>query len=297
MDELFIEPHLERYKKMFGHTAETPTSATNLSYLTDQAHHAHALAVQDHLWKLSTRVASETTAFGSNRDALIYLRYGAGRRLLDMFDVYRTLIHTAHEGRTAALEHEEQKQFSRDLNTLYINLRGTLDNLAFCLLHECQPDLKLRDMDVGLFSAKFRKAFTEFPKIAAAIERHDEWNRDIKTRRDPAAHRIPLYLPSQMSEAEVEHARALFTEQSKKIRTGEVEEANRLFDRAMRKGSFLAAFLHHPDESLIPIYPTIPNDVGHLIEIGNVVLDYLVAFSRGTTGPSNSLEGDKQSGG
>ncbi len=280
MDELFIEPHLERYMWMFGHTKETPTSARNLSYLTDQAHHAHALTVQDHLSRLSTRVALETTAFGSNRDAIIYLRYGAGRRLLDMFEVYRSLIHTAHQGRTAALRHQEQQQFSRDLNTLYIHLRGTLDNLAFCLLHECQPDLKLREMDIGLFSPRFRKEFTEFPRIAAAIQRHDEWNRDIKTRRDPAAHRIPLYLPSQMSEAEIERARALFIEQSQKLKTGEVDEANRLFNKAMRLGSFLAAFLHHPDEPLIPIYPTIPNDIGHLVEIGNVVLDFLLAFSR-----------------
>lgn len=279
MEELFIEPHLERYKRMFGHTAETPTSAKNLSYLTEQAHHAHALAVQDHLLKLSTRVALETTTFGSNRDALIYLRYGAGRRLLDMLEVYRSIIHIAHEGRTTALGNEEQQQFSRDLNTLYINLRGTLDNLAFCLLYECQPNLKIRDMDKSLFSLNFRKAFTDFPAIAPAIQRHDDWNRDFKKRRDPAAHRIPLYLPSQMSEAEVERAAELFAEQSKKIRTGEVKEANRLFDRAMRLGSFLAAFLHHPDEPLIPIYPTIPNDVGHLIEIGNVVVNYLKAFS------------------
>ena len=83
-----------------------------------------------------------------------------------------------------------------------------------------------------------------------------------------------------MSEAEIERARALFIEQSQKIKTGEVDEANRLFNKAMRLGSFLAAFLHHPDEPLIPIYPTIPNDIGHLIEIGNVVLDFLLAFSR-----------------
>ena len=280
MDELLFEPHLERYMRMFGHTEETPTSPKNLSYLTDQAHHAHALAVWDHLSKLSTRVAMEAPAFVSNRDARIYLRYGAGRRLLDMFEVYRSLIHTAYDGRTAALGHEEQQKFSRDLNTLYINLRGTLDNLAFCLLHECQPDLKLRDMDRTLFSPSFRKAFTDFPALAPAIQRHDEWNGDFKKRRDPAAHRIPLYLPSQMSEAEVERARTLFAEQSKKIRAGEVNEANRLFDRAMGLGSFLAAFLHHPDEPLIPIYPTIPNDVGHLIEIANVVLDYLLAYSR-----------------
>lgn len=37
-------------------------------------------------------------------------RYGAGCRLLDMFQIYRSKIHTAYEGRKAPLGHDEQQQ-------------------------------------------------------------------------------------------------------------------------------------------------------------------------------------------
>jgi hypothetical protein len=39
----------------------------------------------------------------------------------------------------------------------------------------------------------------------------------------------------------------------------------------MKHGIFVPFFVRHPEEPPIPIYPTIPTDMAHLIRIGNAV--------------------------
>jgi len=281
MKELYYEPHLERWRKQFGFDVPGHiVSPHNEAFLEERAKHDHALAVWDPLFQITARATLQAPAKLKSRDARIFLQYGVGRRVTDMFEAYRAIILTAHEGRKKPLRNEEQQAFSRDLNAFYINLRGILDNLAFCFLHERQPDQRqnLRDTDVGLFSVKFRKVVTAFSEIEPRISVHDQWNRDIKSRRDPAAHRIPLYLPPSLVTAqEAERAQQILLARDESIRSGRLEEASGLFDQAMGLGRFFPYFLHHPDDGPIPIYPTIPNDVAHLVEIANSVMDNLLS--------------------
>lgn len=281
MNELYFEHHLEGLRRLFGYEGPgSKVSEANLKYAEEQARHAHALAVWDPLLRLAGRVSLEAPQKLTNHEAQIYLRYGVGRRVGDMFEVYRAIVLTAHEGRKDPLRHDEQQEFSRNLNTFYINLRGTMDNLAFCLLHERQPELldELRDVDIGLFSPKYRSSLRDFAEIKAKIAKHDEWNREIKSRRDPAAHRIPLYLPpSQVTDEEAGRIQQLLAMEREQAIAGNGDAADRLFGRAMSIGRFFPAFLHHPDHGPIPIYPTIPNDAGHMIEIASAVIDYLVS--------------------
>ena len=278
MNELYYEAHLERRQNLFGSKDANAATPENLAFLTEQAQRDHALAVLNHLMQLGMRAALEVPPRLTSPDAKIFMQYGVARHLSDMIEVYRSLIHTAHKGRREPLSRDEAQTFSRDLNTLYINLRGVLDNLACCLMRARQPSLceELRDVDIGLFTKKFRATFTAFDDIKSDIARHDDWNRELKSRRDPAAHRIPLYLPpSQLTSDEAQRANQLIFQQNEKLQLGQVEEANQLFDQSMRLGRFFPFFLHHPTEPLIPIYPTIPNDIAHLIEIATVVLDNL----------------------
>lgn len=54
MDELEYEPHLERWKRMYGAAGATPS---NLEFIQRQAQHEHALAVWNPLFDLSSRSA------------------------------------------------------------------------------------------------------------------------------------------------------------------------------------------------------------------------------------------------
>jgi hypothetical protein len=283
MNELDYEPHLEHWKRQFGlGQSGVSISPANLKFVQERARHDHALAVWDPLLQLISTVSIDIPPKLSSRQAKIYMQHGAGRRIGVMFDAYRAIVSSAYENRTDPLHHEEQQSFSKDLNTLYMNLRGFLDSLAWCLMYERQPDLEkeLRRTDFDLFSPKYRTKLRAFAEIEAAVIVHDEWNKDVKKRRDPVAHRIPLYLPPAiLTPEEVARARELNTLQESKALAGQREEADRLFDQMNRIGKFFPFFMHHPDEQPIPIYPTIPNDVGHVIRLALAVEGALLSVT------------------
>ncbi len=84
----------------------------------------------------------------------------------------------------------------RALNDVYIHALGTVDNYAWAIRHYFGNDelKRLRQIEVGLFKRDFRSNSTvsDFGDIAAAFA---DWHNEIKTRRDPVAHRIPLSVP------------------------------------------------------------------------------------------------------
>src|SRR5271155_498122 len=66
-----------------------------------------------------------------------FMRYGAARRLLMMWHCYRNVVvYTSPPDRVEPLSGEESGDLTRDLNVIYINIRGVLDNFAWSLLHE-----------------------------------------------------------------------------------------------------------------------------------------------------------------
>jgi hypothetical protein len=64
------------------------------------------------------------------------------------------------------------------------------------------------------------------------------------------------------------------------------DEAQIRIDEMEKLGTFLPCFMHHPDEGLIRIYPTIPADIAHLLAIGRIVVDNLNRTSGGPIAPT-----------
>src|SRR5262249_25094717 len=193
------------------------------------------------------------------------MKYGAGRRLSMIFYAYREITLTVPPDRERPLSHDEQINLSRDINIIYMNIRGTLDNFAWCFLYEKEANaaISLPRMYVDLFANKFRE-LPSFVEIEQEISVHDTWNREVKTRRDPAAHRIPLYIPpSVIGDEDAERYKELIGEYA--------------FEQVRDTGSFYPCFQHHPEDGVIPIYPTLPTDMAHLIRIGNTIECSLVA--------------------
>ena len=287
MDDLDYETHLENYKGMFGYYVDIPDIAKNkiLEAAEEEAKHHHAICVFDPLRDLIFATASLEEKL-TNKNAKYFMLYGAARRANLIFSAYQEIRSIAYEKRAQPLSQDNQVTLSQAINNIYIHLLGILDNFAWCLLYERQADLadKLHRNDVGLFSTKFRKQLVVFPEIADEIMVHDSWHKDVKERRDPVAHRIPLYVPpAQLTSDQAEHYSAVSNQYHDSLKDLRLDEAEQILDQIDSIGSFLPYFIHHPEEPHIPIYPTIPADLSHLIRIGNTVTKGLLPKKNSTT--------------
>lgn len=88
------------------------------------------------------------------------------------------------------------------LNAYYLNLRGALDNLAWVLQYEWQllagvtEDGRSGRQKCNLFGTRFLAARqSQYPELASLLDQHGNWARELAELRDPAAHRVPIYVP------------------------------------------------------------------------------------------------------
>jgi hypothetical protein len=210
----------------------------------------------------------QLSALVQTEDALHYLRFGVARRLEMMWHAYRSIILGAHPDRKEPLTSEESIVLTRDLNVIYMNLRGALDNLCWALLHEFAPaETRSRPSKIGLFLPCLVNNL-RFATLAKEIAPHQKWDLELKDRRDPVAHRIALTLPPQVLNTEEAGRYKDFVE---RLNTA---MANMDFDGAedIRRaithiGTFVPVFMHDPKKRPIPIYPTVPEDVGHVVDL------------------------------
>jgi hypothetical protein len=210
------------------------------------------------------------TAQNLSEQAKYYILYGAARRLGMMRVSYRGILRCIATDRTEPLAPDEAAAVERDLNIIYINVRGVLDNYAWCLYHQTTTDQtrKLAPVQVGLFSKKFM-ADPNLANLKPKLSGFSAWHTDLKNRRDPAAHRIPLFVPPAcLNPEEQERYAALDTQ----IFATKSEREREVLNAQQRKiGTFMPCFVHHPDNGRTPIYPTVPQDIANLIKIINLV--------------------------
>ncbi len=88
------------------------------------------------------------------------------------------------------------------LNAYYLNLRGALDNLAWVLQYEWQllagvtEDVARKRQKCNLFGLPFLDALkSQHSELASVLQQHGNWAKELAELRDPAAHRIPIYVP------------------------------------------------------------------------------------------------------
>ena len=271
MNSLNYEDHVKFYRNLFAISPERDDE--NAIAADQQAQHTHSLVIFDALRECFTDTAQVAQRL-TNEQAGFYLLYGASRRLGMMFYAYQDITLTVHPTRSQPLPHEDQQRLTLDLNVLYMHMRGVLDNLAWSLVYEKHPDkaAKIVRRQVDLFHRDFRKACPSITSIAEDLDRHADWNRDVKERRDPVAHRIPLYMPSaEVTEDEGERYGALHQRFINLAAVHDFAGSDEAFNAIDTIGRFVPYFLHHPREGRIPIYPTVPTDMAHTIQIVSTV--------------------------
>ena len=143
-------------------------------------------------------------------EAEIQLKFGVGRRTKFIWLSLQRLISLIPLDRNEPLPNVDVDEVERDLNVIYINIRGTLDNLAWCLV-DLFGDEKTRDLPpikVNLFDRSFLDRMS-LCEVAEFVKDFDEWNNNLSKLRDPAAHRIPLTVPPAVLDEAAEKEYAL----------------------------------------------------------------------------------------
>ncbi len=161
-----------------------------------------------------------------------HLREGFLQRHL-MMVASRKRLYDETYNRENLLNPDMTVELSIHLNAYYLNLSGALDNLAWLLAYELElkNDIDEGSRDHRNFSRLFSRPFLAAlePKgsdLAARLQKHADWNREVKRLRDPAAHRIPLYMPPGIQTEEVAAQRQILTDQMLEAsRRGDSSEA------------------------------------------------------------------------
>lgn len=251
-----------------------------------QAEQKHALSVNDALVDVMTSGIQIARSF-EGTDAEYQLTHGFGRRLKFIWLSVRSLMSVCPPGRREPMSSEEVEATARELNIIYINVRGCLDNLAWSLPSVVSYTGDINPMSVDLFSERYISKIGA-TRFQPALAEHRGWASELAMRRNPAAHRIPLSVPpaildKQSSEQfrrayrafEEAQARALAAVRPGYFPEREFAEAQAAFEATEKIGVFLPVFVHHPDDGHTPIYPTVPSDVGRLLTVATAIFDQM----------------------
>jgi hypothetical protein len=195
LEELDIDYHRQKYAAYIA-----AVSTESAMYFTHEALQTHSLVVKKALNDAQTTAV--IIAQNLPEQAKYYILYGAARRLGMMRVSYCDILRCIATDRTEPLTSDEAATVERDLNVIYINIRGVLDNYAWCLLYQTTTDetRKLAPAKVGLFSKEFM-ADANLVDLRPKLGRFSAWHTELKDRRDPAAHRIPLSVPPCVPES------------------------------------------------------------------------------------------------
>jgi hypothetical protein len=146
--DLSFDAELRRHKSLYG---VSQTGSID-DHMVCNAAQTHAHIISDAVFD-TFRSAIQISDRPLSDRARYFIRFGALRRLEMIFFAWRNIVCTVPANRERPLELDESRELMQDLNTIYINIPGTLDNLAWALLHEAVPEraLKIKDSQVGLF--------------------------------------------------------------------------------------------------------------------------------------------------
>jgi len=147
------------------------------------------------------------------------------------------------------------------LNAYYLNVAGSLDNLAWALAYQhslidnIDEDQPKHRQFVQLlkkeFLAEIRKKNLE--QLSVALEPFRAWYWAMREFRDPAAHRIPLSVPSSLySEADIKEYERLDKEAAEHFAKGERDRGKSLVWQSSQLGKYMPIFI--AETSKIELY-------------------------------------------
>lgn len=274
----FQEVEYQKLYRQFAAPFLVEGNAENNLFFIHEAQQNHIYGVNNALLELTGDALTLLSRIAFTADASHFLRFGVMRRLRMIDSSFKSFQSIVPPNRTVPLSPEQSDRVCRDLNAIYIDLLGLLDNYAWVAVHQLgSAAMKAANpFSIGLF----KQAFAVDPALkpaADALQPFSDWERDVKTRRNPAAHRMPLYVPpaalTPEDVVEYERFEALI---SQALRAQEFEKMDTLREGQRRVGTLIPKFLHDPGEPVIDIYPTVPEDIGQAVKIGRTMQTFLL---------------------
>lgn len=151
------------------------------------------------------------------------------------------------------------------VNSYWMNLCGSLDNLAWVLQHEYSllPDtdeVGPNRRHVTLFSKKLQKALeARAAKCADTLRGLGTWHKELRELRDPAAHRIPLYpIPGVLTEEAARRVSELHAEADRHMVEGATSDGLALWHSAYNMGVYMP---------LLSVSRTEGHETHHLLDV------------------------------
>lgn len=164
------------------------------------------LEFQERLHRLNGLLFGVRT-WKSHADVKRHLDYGLARRL-QMLEHSLLVMAQLPPDRSPPLALHQVEEANVALNALYLNIRGSLDNTAWALTYHYELVEQPNESKVAhrqfahLFGKQFLAALArKDAELAAKLQPMAGWGRELSTVRDPAAHRIPLYIPPSVVDA------------------------------------------------------------------------------------------------
>lgn len=221
-----------------------------------------------------------------NENVKKHLCHGFGIRLR-MMSESRFVIHDKIENhdKDKALDGYTLNKMGIHLNAYYLNLKGSLDNLAWAINYFFQLQNKIdeAEFDSRIYTNLFKNKFLNDLKkhdsdLVKKIKDYEDWSKEIKQFRDPAAHRIPLqFVAGFLNEEQQEkinelekEAEELFEMGNKtnpKLEVEDIKERTDLISQGFSKlresrsiGSYVPTFISHGDDKKTIRY--LPNQLG-----------------------------------
>ena len=206
-----------------------------------------------------------------------YVRFGVSRRLFMILSSFNEIVRLIPLDRQEPLVLDESNLLMKELNSLYINIRGVLDNLAWAALNDFgiidQDDI--RPQSVHVFSKELKEC-EQLIDLYGEIGVFENWGSDLGERRNPAAHRIPLTIPpSLLNPEEGKRYQELFNDYWNAAANQQFDQAKELMDAIDQVGKFVPVFTHHPHQQPMLIFPTLPTDSANTIKISRAFLSKL----------------------
>lgn len=238
------------------------------------------------------REIHSTVQLLQNSRSKYYFEYGLSRRLLLIEANLRYFLEHIPPQRTEPLDNQTSLNAIIHINSLYVNLYGCIDNLAWTLTYEMnlfpnavniEADKDLRSK-VALFKDSFLTMlpvnFSAYKKYITSMKR---WFDALSKNRHPSSHRIPLYVvPAILNKTESEAYLKEFQNHQIELSKGNIQQAGVHLDKLKEYGKFSPMFLHDPDEEFSPLYPTITNDCIILLETFNRTNALLIEYLKTT---------------
>lgn len=246
-------------------------------------HEVLALGVRDRVVTVLGRAMQAAGGLKSDR-AREHMMHGLARRLRILHLGLAAIVAVAYPRRKEPLSDAEQLDVTLHLNSFYLHIRASLDNLAWCLVHELQLfGAKAREeavaSKVNLFGEPFLQRLTSAaPDLAASVRRHAHWQRDLKTIRDPVAHRIPIYaVPAVLSAEEAERYRTAYQRAEEARAVGDLDLAGRVFEELNDIGDYVPYFAQLPSATggVRKVYPQVADDLSIVLELADGVIGHL----------------------